>query len=302
MAGREDNAVKPDTVRDQRQHGWSWFDDKIIQRCGQELGPVGIAVYMALCTFANNNTQTCHPSQQTLAEMLGVTRPTVRKYLRKLRDLGWLEWKVRHTDEGARTSNLYVLLPPPMETKQGMGNEIYPGVVKETYPGIVNEVSTNHPKENHPHVEPKKDNDAGASTASEVGNKIPSIQGLTIAEIKRRQLSHQQWQELLRLEKTDVNPRTTLIAYIKRKLANLEPLGEVEQDYLDLWGAKKLKTPAQRRALESLIDNFGKDKVLEAGQWAARKGMSLGDSFSALETALPKWSGHQAGDSLKVGR
>lgn len=130
-----------DEVRDQRNPGWSWFDDRLVKEYGRELGSTGIAVYMVLCTFANNETQQCYPSHKTIATMLGISRPTVKKYLEKLRDMGWIQWDIRHEENGARTSNLYTLLSP-------LQNEQYQGGVKETYQGRVQPVDTNQTHEN----------------------------------------------------------------------------------------------------------------------------------------------------------
>jgi len=133
--------------------------------------------------------------------------------------------------------------------------------------------------------------------------KIPHIQSLTIAEIKRKNLTANEWRELLALEETDDNPRITLIDYVKQKLVSLEPMSDTEEKFLDLWGAKQLKTPAQRRTLAGWIDDYGPETVLEAGEWAAKRGMSLSDCFISLETALPKWNGgDKSKGTLRVGR
>lgn len=136
---------RSDEVRDQRHPGWSWFDDKLVKENGKDLGPTGIAVYMVLCTFADNKTQQCYPSHKTIASILGISRPTVKKYLEKLRDAGWITWDARHGKDGARTSNCYTLLPPPSLPLQ---NEQYQGGVKETYPGRESQFDTNHTHDN----------------------------------------------------------------------------------------------------------------------------------------------------------
>lgn len=66
-------------VRDHRKPGWLWADRLIVKRDGAELGVYGVAVYVALCSFADENEQKCWPSHATLAKLLGGSRRKVER-------------------------------------------------------------------------------------------------------------------------------------------------------------------------------------------------------------------------------
>lgn len=74
-----------------------------------------IAVYDVLCRYANNKSQTCYPSTQTIAQKLIVARSTVNLCLKVLEKYGWIKIKHRKAEDGkADTSNLYYLLESPV--------------------------------------------------------------------------------------------------------------------------------------------------------------------------------------------
>lgn len=117
--------VRPDDkgwieVRDARDPGWTWIDNELIDRFGPELGPGGIAIYLALARLANNETQECWPSVETLGQMVGIaSRVTVRKHLRKLQHLKLVQVEQRH-DLGDLT-HIYTLLKLPEPATEGGG-------------------------------------------------------------------------------------------------------------------------------------------------------------------------------------
>lgn len=67
-----------------------------------------IAVYGALALHADENGQ-CWPSAGRLAELAGISVPTVHKALDRLVELGAVTRVVRRRPDGGQTSNLYVL-------------------------------------------------------------------------------------------------------------------------------------------------------------------------------------------------
>lgn len=67
-----------------------------------------LAVYGALALHADENGQ-CWPSAGRLAELVGVSVPTVHKALDRLVELGAVTRVVRRRPDGGQTSNLYVL-------------------------------------------------------------------------------------------------------------------------------------------------------------------------------------------------
>jgi hypothetical protein len=150
-------------VISRRRPPWAWFDKRIITRYGRQLGPHGIAVYMALALHADGEVQTCFPSYQTLARQIGVSKPTVLKAIKLLLSLLLISKQAMQSPEGDPGPNLYALLdfpttpidlqatPPPhdpatpseLSTDQG-------GVVNDVYhpsqpplPAVVNDVSPN---------------------------------------------------------------------------------------------------------------------------------------------------------------
>lgn len=109
-------------VRDRRRPGWLWVDNELIDRFGQELGPIGIAVYVALCRYAGNTTQQCWPTHKTLAKNTGASVSSVKRAIKKLAALHLLHVEPRFTEQGDPTSNLYTLLSvSPSQSAQSPG-------------------------------------------------------------------------------------------------------------------------------------------------------------------------------------
>jgi len=94
-------------IRDIRDGGWFWADNELIDKYGKIIGPYGIAVYMGLARYANNNK--CWPSLKTIAKNIGTSRPTVKKAIDKLQATGLITVLRRRTSEGDSDTNLYTL-------------------------------------------------------------------------------------------------------------------------------------------------------------------------------------------------
>jgi len=71
-----------------RAKGRFMVDNQLLDEFGTLLGPYGLAVYMVLARYANNETQECWPSTRKIAELTGMSRTTVKKELRTLQRLG----------------------------------------------------------------------------------------------------------------------------------------------------------------------------------------------------------------------
>ncbi|MHB9133859.1 MAG: helix-turn-helix domain-containing protein [Armatimonadota bacterium] len=103
-------------VRDQRDPGWSWFDNELLSyvKClgsdGKPLGVNGGMIYMVLARYAGTRGR-CQLSITKIADILVLSRPTVIKYLAKLEELGLIA-KVSHMVEGSdeQACNEYILL------------------------------------------------------------------------------------------------------------------------------------------------------------------------------------------------
>ena len=78
-----------------------------IRKHGPDLGPYGIAVYHCLMSFADQDG-ICWPSYQTIANLTGMSRPTVIKTIAKLIDLGILSKAERRKGQ-RQSSNSYHL-------------------------------------------------------------------------------------------------------------------------------------------------------------------------------------------------
>ena len=90
-------------VRDRRS-GFLRVDNDLYDRFGAQLGPYGLAVYMALCRYANRSDE-CWPAYATIARGTGISRRKVIYEIAKLERLGVIEIQ-RNRDK----SNLFVLL------------------------------------------------------------------------------------------------------------------------------------------------------------------------------------------------
>lgn len=71
-----------------------------------------IAVYTALCFYANNDTKELNPKIKTVAEKARCSESTVKRALRNLEDAGYIEVKKRYNSYGHRASNQYRLIDP----------------------------------------------------------------------------------------------------------------------------------------------------------------------------------------------
>lgn len=110
------NPLSPSDVRDHREHDWFWANNSVIDRYGAAIGADGVAVYMALARHADRNGQ-CFPSYATLAERLGLSRPTIMKCIERLKIAGLITSMARTKPSKTGTerpdSNLYTLLTVP---------------------------------------------------------------------------------------------------------------------------------------------------------------------------------------------
>lgn len=73
-------------IRDKRKKGWFFIDNEYLNGYARIFGAIGTAIYVSLCRHANNETQECFPSQNTIAEELNIGVRTVKKYIKKFKD------------------------------------------------------------------------------------------------------------------------------------------------------------------------------------------------------------------------
>jgi hypothetical protein len=100
-------------VRDRRPAFLQVYND-LYDKFGSTLGPYGLAVYVALCRYANQDSE-CWPSYNTIAKGTGMSRRQVIREVARMEEL-----KVISVERNQHTSNVFILLdtsdsqsPPP---------------------------------------------------------------------------------------------------------------------------------------------------------------------------------------------
>jgi len=114
-------------IRSIKDGNWYWIDRTVLKNFGKELKPTGIAVYNVLVSFANSKTQSCFPSQTTIAELISVSRKTVIKNIKLLKDLDLISIKKK------KRSFYYLLLKPDVKNEIQGSEEKDPLGVKDGY-------------------------------------------------------------------------------------------------------------------------------------------------------------------------
>lgn len=90
-------------VRDRRPGFLRVYND-LYDNFGSRLGPYGLAVYMALCRYANQDSE-CWPSYNTIAKGTGMSRRQVIREIAKMELL-----RVLAVERNQHTSNVFILL------------------------------------------------------------------------------------------------------------------------------------------------------------------------------------------------
>ena len=75
-------------IRSIKRGKWYWIDKCILKNYASELKSSGLAVYNVLAYYANSKSQSCFPSQKTMADLIGLNRRTVSRKVRLLKDKG----------------------------------------------------------------------------------------------------------------------------------------------------------------------------------------------------------------------
>lgn len=96
-------------IRDKRNRGWFYVDNDYLNGFAKIVGPIGTSLYLALCRHADAE-QKCFPSQELLAEELGISERTVRKYIKTLQDHKIIYVERDKNKDGQWERNLYYLL------------------------------------------------------------------------------------------------------------------------------------------------------------------------------------------------
>lgn len=97
-------------VRDNRQKEWFWIDNEFVDRYSRIVGPVATLVYIALSRHADQGTQSCFPSMQTIGDEIGIkSRKTVAKGIKTLEQYGIIQVRENFGAGGVRHNNTYSL-------------------------------------------------------------------------------------------------------------------------------------------------------------------------------------------------
>lgn len=72
-------------------------------------------VYLCLCKHADNTNQTCFPSLNRIAQIVGKSISTIKRAMRELCKYGAVERTPRYRKDGGQTSNLYKIVPCSFE-------------------------------------------------------------------------------------------------------------------------------------------------------------------------------------------
>lgn len=103
----------PIEIRDQREQEWFWGSNQFIDYYAEILGDKCVSVYSVLCRFANNYTQKCWPSMETIAKKSGVkSRKTVSAAIASLEEYNIISIEKNFDDVGKRLNNIYKLNSP----------------------------------------------------------------------------------------------------------------------------------------------------------------------------------------------
>lgn len=149
-------------VRDRRP-GYLRVDNDVYDRFGPQLGPYGLAVYVALCRYANQDSE-CWPSYSTIARGTGMSKRKVIYEIQKLERL-----QIIAVERNQHTSNVFILLDtgaqhalPPVHSMHSPGAQHAP---KQS------------PLNKYPHRNRNKKDAAGGNADSGKKNYRPSEYG-----------------------------------------------------------------------------------------------------------------------------
>ena len=93
-----------------------------------ELTALEKLVYCVLCAFSDNNTRSCYPSYNTIAEKVGCSKKTAIQCVASLCEKGWMQKMEQRTKKGGHRSNLYFLILSPEK------QHLYPNHTKPESP------------------------------------------------------------------------------------------------------------------------------------------------------------------------
>jgi len=73
-------------IRSLGDKNWYWVSKSVLNQYGRILKGSGLGVYSVLASYANSKSQTCFPTQKTIADRIGLCRETVNRKVKLLRE------------------------------------------------------------------------------------------------------------------------------------------------------------------------------------------------------------------------
>ena len=126
----------PFTVQDRRRKGFFTLDNALFDQYGSQLKAHGLAVYVALARFVNQDGA-CWPSLATIAKRTGMSRMQVIREIGKLQELRLIAVEHQQGEKGEYRSNIYILLDIPevvTAREQGSNTQLPPLVTTSDHP------------------------------------------------------------------------------------------------------------------------------------------------------------------------
>jgi hypothetical protein len=150
----------PRGVRSKGHSGWFWANNALVDEFGQIIGAHGIAVYTVLARFADHTSQSCHPSFQTIAKRLKLSRRKVIAIVAQLEACGLVRRESRVDEAGDAQSNRYTLLRVEPVIREEVVHDVYQGSAS----GALGVVHTVHPNKTYREQDLDKEDSAPSST------------------------------------------------------------------------------------------------------------------------------------------
>ena len=236
-------------IRDKRTERRYFVDNAVLDDFGATLDPYGIAVYCALCRYADLQSQDCYPSVGKVAKLIGAGTTKVREKLRQLEALGLIATQEQYEQGGRQTSNNYILLDPPTPRVASPQRHTLPPPT----PGVDKQSSDEQSSEN---------NNIGASSDAHPPPFFPDLFDTPIREIKEMKFTRSQWEEILAAERSQdgdrrgERTRVTLVDWLERKLnGSGHPAIQVYHEEMDRY--------PRRNQFDEIIETVGTNGNLD---------------------------------------
>jgi hypothetical protein len=188
------------TVRDQREPGWFFVDNEIIDRYSARLGAYGLAVYAVLCRHCNNSTQQVRLSQRDIGAILGISQDRVRKSLEELAESGLVHVEVPSRPAPGMISAITLLkvkrtgrgaLPTAATERHTFSSTPEPNAIRSVEPPDCTarrSVQKDGPRARKPKLETKTENPEGEGTPSPLAQRNFDERDLRLMGEARRAL------------------------------------------------------------------------------------------------------------------